>query len=53
SNPQPRPHCHAGATGLSATFALSMHPDRFPIIVFNEELVASGMVMKSIAIDSA
>ncbi|KAH9173262.1 hypothetical protein EDB89DRAFT_750396 [Lactarius sanguifluus] len=44
--------CRAGAARLSAALALSKHPDKSLVTVFNEELVASGTAI-SIAIDSA
>src|SRR6267154_5737245 len=34
----------AGAAGLSAAYALSKHPDKFTVTVFEREPVAGGMV---------
>ncbi|KAH9942253.1 FAD/NAD-P-binding domain-containing protein [Epithele typhae] len=33
----------AGASGMSAAYALSKHPDRFEVTVFDKESVAGGM----------
>jgi protoporphyrinogen oxidase len=33
----------AGAAGLSAAYALSKHPDRFAVIVFEKESVPGGV----------
>jgi protoporphyrinogen oxidase len=42
----------AGAAGLSAAYALSKHPDKFTVTVFEKEPVTGGMA-SSIDIDSA
>ncbi|KAJ3554515.1 hypothetical protein NM688_g3070 [Phlebia brevispora] len=41
----------AGASGMSAAYALSLHPDRYEVTVYDKEPVAGGMAT-SIDIDS-
>lgn len=41
----------AGASGMSAAYALSLHPDRYDVTVFDKEGVAGGMAT-SIRIDA-
>lgn len=41
----------AGAAGLSAAYALSKHPDKFTVTVFEKEPVAGGMA-NSMNVDS-
>ena len=42
----------AGAAGVSAAYALSKHPDKFTVTVFEKELVTGGMA-SSMDVDSA
>ncbi|PIL34256.1 hypothetical protein GSI_03967 [Ganoderma sinense ZZ0214-1] len=42
----------AGASGMAAAYALSKHPDKFIVTVFDKELVLGGMAT-SIDIDSS
>ena len=42
----------AGASGMAAAYALSRHPDRFAVTVFDKEGVAGG-VATSLALDAA
>ncbi|KAH9941001.1 FAD/NAD-P-binding domain-containing protein [Amylocystis lapponica] len=42
----------AGASGMSAAYALSLHPDRFQVTVYDKESVAGGMAT-SIDVDAA
>lgn len=41
----------AGASGMSAAYALSRHPDKYQVTVFDKESVAGGMAT-SISIDA-
>ncbi|GJE95068.1 FAD/NAD(P)-binding domain-containing protein [Phanerochaete sordida] len=42
----------AGASGMSAAYALSRHPDKFDVTVYDKEAVAGGMAT-SVSIDAA
>ena len=42
----------AGASGMSAAYALSQHPDRYDVTVYDKESVAGGMAT-SIALDAS
>ena len=41
----------AGASGMSAAYALSRHPDKYEVTVYDKESVAGGMAT-SISIDA-
>ena len=42
----------AGASGMSAAYALSQHPEKYEVTVYDKESVAGGMAT-SIAIDAS
>ena len=54
SAPKPKRVCivGAGASGMSAAYALSKHPDRFHVTVFDKQAVSGGMAT-SIDIDAS
>lgn len=54
STPTPKRVCivGAGASGMSAAYALSKHPDKFKVTVFDKQPVAGGMAT-SVDIDPA